>query len=81
MRYGLADTSAGTGHHNDFVFYDPIWICHAFPSFVCVDRRTRCATEDELVQRYRRARDGSARQFQSFGRYHQPTARTLTGPV
>jgi hypothetical protein len=28
MSYGSADTSAGTGHHHDLVFYDPIWICH-----------------------------------------------------
>jgi hypothetical protein len=30
VRYGATDTAAGTGHHNDFVFNDPIRICHSF---------------------------------------------------
>jgi hypothetical protein len=55
VRYGLADTSAGTGHHNDFVFYDPIWICHAFLPLACVDGAPDAQPEDDLVQRYRSA--------------------------
>ena len=55
MRNGPADPSAGTGHHNDFVFHDPIRICHAFILWRVSTGASRCAAEDGLVQRYRSA--------------------------